>query len=307
MSWIQAQEKSHRAGIHQIRKRIAEYFAKYFSITTLLFVSSIPSIGVANDTDTTQEKPGVSTTVNTRARHPDVINPPLPNGPLNEFHIARLVFDTNSSHGWGPGRPWWRIDWPEAEAHFLDGLERYTVLSLAPDSAHIEIEEEALFDHPWLFAQQVGRWRISDHQANLLGEYLQRGGFLLADDIHGPNDWATFSEVMQRALPGHKIIDIEPEDEVMSVLYEVDQNTQIPGRRHIVANDGLGNAKIRMPYGPPRWRGIRNNAGHWMVAINFNMDMGDSWEHADDPYYPLPMTSLGYQFGINYVIYALTH
>ena len=44
-----------------------------------------------------------------------------------------------------------------------------------------------------------------------------------------------------------------------------------------------------------------------MVAINFNSDMGDSWEHADDPFYPVPMTALGYKLGTNYIIYAMTH
>jgi len=44
-----------------------------------------------------------------------------------------------------------------------------------------------------------------------------------------------------------------------------------------------------------------------MVAINFNMDVGDAWEHADDPAYPMAMTSLAYRFGINYVVYAMTH
>ena len=34
---------------------------------------------------------------------------------------------------------------------------------------------------------------------------------------------------------------------------------------------------------------------------------GDAWEHADDPFYPLPMTGLAYKFGVNYVIYAMTH
>jgi hypothetical protein len=36
------------------------------------------------------------------------------------------------------------------------------------------------------------------------------------------------------------------------------------------------------------------------------MDMGDSWEHADDSYYPLNMTSLGYRLGMNYIICAMT-
>jgi len=59
--------------------------------------------------------------------------------------------------------------------------------------------------------------------------------------------------------------------------------------------------------GPPHWRGIYDDDDRLMVAINFNMDMGDAWEHADDPTYPEPMTALAYRFGINYIIYAMTH
>jgi hypothetical protein len=44
-----------------------------------------------------------------------------------------------------------------------------------------------------------------------------------------------------------------------------------------------------------------------LVAINFNMDVGDAWEHADMPEYPEPMTALAYRFGINYIVYAMTH
>jgi hypothetical protein len=44
-----------------------------------------------------------------------------------------------------------------------------------------------------------------------------------------------------------------------------------------------------------------------MVAINFNMDLGDAWEHANDPRYPEPFTGLATRFAVNYVIYAMTH
>jgi len=30
-------------------------------------------------------------------------------------------------------------------------------------------------------------------------------------------------------------------------------------------------------------------------------------EHADDPRYPAPMTATAYRFGVNYVVYAMTH
>ena len=35
-----------------------------------------------------------------------------------------------------------------------------------------------------------------------------------------------------------------------------------------------------------RWRGIYDDKGRVMVAICHNMDLGDSWEHADNPEYP---------------------
>jgi hypothetical protein len=37
------------------------------------------------------------------------------------------------------------------------------------------------------------------------------------------------------------------------------------------------------------------------------MDLGDAWEHADYPQYAERFTGLAYRFGINYVVYAMTH
>jgi hypothetical protein len=84
----------------------------------------------------------------------------------------------------------------------------------------------------------------------------------------------------------------------MDILFDLDKRTQIPGERH------LGWQQME---GPAAWRGIYDDEGRLMVAINFNIDMGDAWEHADDPHYPAPMTALAYRFGVNYVIYAMTH
>ena len=44
-----------------------------------------------------------------------------------------------------------------------------------------------------------------------------------------------------------------------------------------------------------------------MVAICHNMDLGDSWEHADNPEYPAEFSALGIRIGVNYVVYAMTH
>ncbi|MFO7275763.1 MAG: DUF4159 domain-containing protein [Pseudomonadota bacterium] len=233
----------------------------------------------------------------------------LPGGaPEAELHIARMIYASRGGRfGFGGfGRPWWAIDYPEAEYHFRNGVRRLTRIDIADDSRHLRLTDEAIFDHPWMFAQQVGRWALTDEETLKLREYLMRGGFLVADDFHGPYEWEVFAEAMQRVFPDRPIVDIPEDDPILHVLYDLDERTQIPGRRHL--RMGPGGEIYVLPDGtPPRWRGIYDDAGRLMVVINFNMDMGDAWEHADDPVYPEPMTALAYRFGINYVVYAMTH
>ncbi len=220
--------------------------------------------------------------------------------PEAEFHMARLAYESSGCAGSrGICQPLWAVDYPLAEEHFLPALARMTRIDVAADSRHLPLDER-IFDYPWLFAQQVsqGRWRPSEREIEYLREYLLRGGFLVFDDFHGEAEWRYFDSVIQRVLPGRPIVDIPEDDMLMNVLFSLDRRTQIPGDRHLA---------WQAMQGPPHWRGIYDDDGRLMVAINHNIDMGDAWEHADDPYYPAPMTATAYRFGINYVIYAMTH
>lgn len=223
--------------------------------------------------------------------------------PEAEFHMARLVFASlDGDRAW---RPWWAIDYPDAEYHFTRGLRRLTTLNVAPDSQHLRLTDEEIFDYPWLFAQQVGHWNLSQNEVAALREYVLRGGFVVIDDFHGLYEWEMLNDVLSRAFPDWPVVRLPDKHALMNLHYDLDQLTQIPGRRHLYrATDGSIQAQLR---GPATWYGIYDNEGRLAIAINFNMDMGDAWEHADDPVYPLPMTSLAYRFGVNYVIYAMTH
>ena len=225
--------------------------------------------------------------------------------PEAQFHLVRLVYGRATLGGFF--NSWWAIDYPDAERHFLPALRRLTGLSVAEDSRHLNVMDDRIFDHPFLFAQQVGQafWQPGPKEAERLREYLLRGGFLLVDDIHGERDWAVFESAMQRVLPGQPVVEIPDDDPLMHVFYDLSDRTQIPGRRHLGMNRG-GEIFARMA-GPPHWRGIYDDRGRLIVAVNYNIDMGDAWEHADDPYYPVPMTHLAYRLGVNYVIYAMTH
>jgi hypothetical protein len=219
--------------------------------------------------------------------------------PEAEFHMARLAYFSRGCAGSrGYCNPMWAIDYPLAEAHFLPAVERMTRVQVASDSRHITLADDAIFDYPWLFLQQPGRgWTPSDDEVERLREYLTRGGFLVVDDFHGEYEWAHFRDAIGTVLPGRAIIDVPESDALHSIMFDLDERTQIPGERHL-----WGGME-----GPPHWRGIYDDHGRLLVAINHNSDMGDAWEHADDPGYPVPMTSTAYRFGVNYVIYALTH
>jgi len=229
-------------------------------------------------------------------------------GPEAEFHMARMIYKTFGGGGSrGFFQPWWAIDYPLAEEHFLPALRRTTNLSVAEDSRHLELTDDRIFEYPFLLMQQPGRgnWRPTGQEAARLREYLLRGGFLLVDDLHGEYDWSIFQSAIQRVFPDRPIVEIPEDDALMHVFFDLDERTPIPGQRHL--RWGRGGQIVAQMEGPPHWRGIYDDHHNLMVAINFNSDMGDAWEHADDPYYPLPMTALAYKLGVNYVLYAMTH
>ncbi len=114
---------------------------------------------------------------------------------------------------------------------------------------------------------------------------------------------------MARVLPGTPITDISESDAVMHVLYDIQEKdrTFIPGSRHLRRGPG-GTVVVVQPAGTePAWRSMDDPKGRMVVAANFNTDVGDAWEFADVPYYPEAMTRLAYRYGINYIIYAMTH
>ncbi len=234
--------------------------------------------------------------------------PPADGDEKTEFTFARLRYPSfrGGSGYWGV-RGSWSTDYPKAERQFVQGVRRLTrlhtrsmehVVDLEPH----DLESEEIFNWPWIYGVEVGHWDLSDAQAAKLREYLLRGGFLMVDDFHGSIEWEIFLASMSRVFPDRPVVDLQPKDHIFHVLYDIDQKVQVPGivmfyTGRTYEQDGV----------EPRWRGVLDDKGRVMVAICHNMDLGDSWEHADMPRYPEEYTSLGYRIGINYILYAMTH
>jgi Domain of unknown function (DUF4159) len=235
-----------------------------------------------------------------------------------EFHFIRLEYTDLPQYqrGFGfvsrngRGNGWWMQDWPDADEHFSTGVQRLTRVETG-QPLHMSLTDDKIFDNPWIYATQTGYWGLDNAEIARLREYLLRGGFLMVDDFWGPDSdqWEIFKETMQRVLPNKPISDIAAPDPVMHVLYDIAEKDRsfIPGTRHLRSGPG-GTVVVQQPFGTtPAWRAMYDDKNRLIVAVNYNTDIGDAWEYADAPEYPEHMTSLAYRYGINYLVYAMTH
>jgi hypothetical protein len=124
----------------------------------------------------------------------------------------------------------------------------------------------------------------------------------MVDDFHGSYEWEIFITGMRKVFPDRDIVDLPNADPIFHIIYDLDDRYQVPGW----AAWGHGVTYEQDGYNP-RWRGVYDDKGRLMVAICHNMDLGDSWEHADNPEYPQKFSALGIRIAANYVTYSMTH
>lgn len=221
------------------------------------------------------------------------------------FFFTRAIYSDYGRRfggGWG-GRPNWAIDYPKADRQFLVVLKRLTNLDAFSTENAVRLDDPALRRYPFLYALEVGRMNLTQEEVRGLRDYLSAGGFLVIDDFWGPREWANFEGEMARVLPGRPIVDVPPDHAIFRSFYDIDEILQVPNLRN-----GTRGGPTAECYGcAPAVRGIFDDDGRLMVVINWNTDLGDAWEWAENPYYPLRFSTFAYQMGVNMIIYAMSH
>jgi hypothetical protein len=215
-----------------------------------------------------------------------------------EFTFARLVY--SGGYGWRYGA--WTTDAPKADVTFIAGIKRLTNLDVRESHFFIPLTSKEIFKYPFLYAVEVGYLELSREEADILREYLQRGGFLVVDDFHGTYEWENFEEQIRKVFPACKIEEIPVSHPIFHCFFDVEELIQVPGAQMLYS--GVTYEKDGYD---PHYRGIFDDTGRLLVMINFNSDLGDAWEWADVPYYPEKYSSEAYRLGINYIIYSMTH
>jgi Domain of unknown function (DUF4159) len=228
----------------------------------------------------------------------------------SEWAFARMMFPGGRLDGyamqgregdWHTGVSLWTQDFPRADRHFSLAVRRLTRIHVRSVEQAVNLDDgDDAYNWPWLYAVQVGEWGITDDQAKKLRDYLLRGGFFMADDFHGTDEWGEFKEAMDRVFPDRPIVDIPDSDPIFHTVYDLDDRYQIVGNEHLAEGhkkDGY----------VARWRGIYDDKHRLLVLASFNSDIGDSWEWADSPDYPERYSALGIRIGVNNIVYAMTH
>ena len=220
----------------------------------------------------------------------------FPGGPLDGYQqTGRFTGDYHR------GLSLWTQDYPRADRHFLGAVRRLTRIHTRSVEQVVDLEAgDDVYNWPWIYAVQAGEWGLTEEQGRILRDYVDRGGFFMADDIHGTDEWGEFAKRIGYAFPGNSIQEISSEDAIFHTVYDLDERFQMPGAEHLdtgYKKDGY----------VARWRAIYDGKGRVVVIAMENSDLGDAWEWADSPRYPERFSSLAIRMGVNYIIYAMTH
>jgi hypothetical protein len=212
-------------------------------------------------------------------------------------------FRSRFGANWKEGRSSWTTDYPRADRHLAQAVKRLSRIQVRSVEQPIDLDDATdVYNYPWLYAVEVGHWELTDEQAKKMREFLLRGGFFMCDDFHGTFEWSVFAASMKRVFPDRDIVDIPNDDSIFHSIYDLGNRYQVPGAQYLRSGRTYEQDGFRAT-----WRGIYDDKHRLMVAICHNMDLGDSWEWADDPRYDEKFSSLGFKIAVNYIAYSMTH
>ena len=228
------------------------------------------------------------------------------------WQFCRAAFRPNPN-GDGAG---WSVDYPRADINLsirLSELTKTTVGFFGPDDPkHVlmRLTDPTLFQCGFVMMTEVGAAYIDDQEAESLRNYLLKGGFLWVDDFWGEYAWQAWMEQFQKVLPSaqYPVRDIPKDHPLFRAQFQIpDGVPQIASIGYWLGSGG-GTSERGADSATPHARGVFDANGRLMVLMTHNTDLGDSWEEeASNAEYFYEFSTRGYAFGINALVYSMTH
>ena len=216
------------------------------------------------------------------------------------FYWTRAIYSGGGRRGFGGGS--WAVDFPKSDQQFLVVVKRLMGLNAYDWENPVFLGDPILRKFPLIYMLEVGGMYLSDEEVVGLRGYMDAGGFVIVDDFWGDREWDVFEFNMRRVFPepARQFVDITLDHPIYSAYYNID---------HVEMTPAIGNTQQRTEcYGCyTQVKGMYDDEGRLMMVVNFNTDLGDAWEWAEDPRYPLETSTYAYQIGANIIAYAMSH
>jgi hypothetical protein len=244
---------------------------------------------------------------------------------FGRFNFIRLAGPDSFDGGFQFCRVWfrsgfmgdggnWAVDYPQADSNFSTRLSELTLTRISrlpsgePNHLVVRLTDPELFQCPWVMMTEVGAATFTETEVEQLRAYLLKGGFLWADDFWGSYAWDFWAAQIRRVLPpaDYPVFDLPPDHPLFRTQFDI---REVPQISSINFWRGTGTTSERgADSATAHARAIADRHGNLMVLMTHNTDLGDSWEReAEDPEYFYNFSVPGYAFGINTLLYAMTH
>jgi hypothetical protein len=192
--------------------------------------------------------------------------------------IARLQYDGGGD---------WYVG-PSTLPNLLTEIRTRTGLPVAAQPVTVRLTDPRLWRHPFLFLTGHGNIRFSDEEVRLLRRHLLTGGFLLADDCYGMDEF--FRREIARVFPDRELVPIPPDHPVFHIRYKFPN-----GLPKIHEHDNK----------PPEALGIFHE-GRLVVLYIYESDLHDGWEDPEIHHTPPDLREQAFRMGVNIFLYALS-
>ena len=217
-----------------------------------------------------------------------------------QFTFVRLRW-TSGTYGArvaGRGMNFWLHEFPRAEQNLMAVLKDFTLIDTNTDGSLIlTLDDPNLFKHPIALMQEPGFWVMTDEEAERLRAYLLKGGFLIFNDFED-NQWDNFEAQMNRVLPGARWIRLDGTHPIFDSFFRIEQiDLPHPSYHHLFGRK-------------PEYFGLfeDNDPTRRLMAIaNYNTNLAEYWQLGGRGFFPIEPMTIGFELGVNYMMYGLTH
>jgi len=199
-----------------------------------------------------------------------------------------------------PDNPPWHHDYPYSDRFITGMLQELTSID-ATSYRIVAMDSPEIFKYPFLYLSEPGFMVLTDAEIANLGEYIRRGGFIMADDFRtgvylgGPDELEVLRNYLERAVPEYKFVRLDIHNPIFHSFYDIDTLDMKP------------------PYGGevkefvPEFWGLVDEKGRVRLIADYNNDLSEFWKWVDQGKMEFHPAARAVELGVNYVTYAMSH